>query len=114
MAASHLGTRPILADHGRGRVDVLCSGRATVGQAQNAQMRAASRRSRDSGEGLWPVNQLQVWDAFAWTWLALAAMSTVYVAGDQFRGNPEATVMKWGWVFITLYMGPIGLLLYVL
>jgi manganese oxidase len=57
---------------------------------------------------------MQVWDAFAWSWLGLAALSTLYVALDQFRGNPEATVMKWGWVLITLYMGPIGLLLYVL
>jgi FtsP/CotA-like multicopper oxidase with cupredoxin domain len=61
-----------------------------------------------------PVNQMQVVDAFAWGWLILAGLSTVYVAVDQFRGNPEATVMKWGWVLITLYMGPIGLLLYVL
>jgi hypothetical protein len=60
------------------------------------------------------VNQIQVWDAFAWSWLALAGLSTAYVAFDQFRGNPEATVMKWGWTLITLYMGPIGLLLYVL
>ena len=60
------------------------------------------------------MNQMQVWDAFAWTWLGLAAISTVYVAVDQFRGNPEAPVMKWGWILITLYMGPLGLLLYVL
>jgi hypothetical protein len=52
--------------------------------------------------------------AFAWSWLTLAALCTVYVAVDQFRGNPEATVMKWGWVLITRYMGPVGLLLYVL
>jgi len=57
---------------------------------------------------------MQVWDAFAWSWLSLALLSTLYVAVDQFRGNPEATVMKWGWILITLYMGPIGLLLYVL
>lgn len=48
-------------------------------------------------------------------WFALAALSTLYVAWDNFgRGNPEETVMKWGWVLITLYMGPIGLALYVL
>src|SRR5262249_28068208 len=47
-------------------------------------------------------------------WLALALASTAYVAWDQFRGNPEPTVMKWGFVLVTLYMGPIGLLLYVL
>jgi manganese oxidase len=57
---------------------------------------------------------MQVWDAFAWSWLGLAAVSTLYVAVDQFRGNPEARVMKWGWILVTLYMGPIGLLLYVL
>lgn len=48
-------------------------------------------------------------------WFVLAALSTLYVAWDNFvRKNPEETVMKWGWVLITLYMGPIGLTLYVL
>jgi FtsP/CotA-like multicopper oxidase with cupredoxin domain len=50
-----------------------------------------------------------------YTWFALAALSTAYVAWDNFvRKNPEETVMKWGWVLITLYMGPVGLALYVL
>jgi len=60
------------------------------------------------------MNQIQVIDLLAWTWLLLAALSTVYVAWDQFRHNPEALVMKWGWVLITLYMGPIALALYVM
>jgi plastocyanin len=47
-------------------------------------------------------------------WFGLALLSTVYVAYDQFTGNPEAGVMKWGFVLITLYMGPLGLLLYVM
>ena len=47
-------------------------------------------------------------------WFALAALSTAYVAYDQFRNNPEPTVMRWGFVLVTLYMGPLGLLLYVL
>ena len=47
-------------------------------------------------------------------WFALAALSTLYVAWDQFANNPEPAVMKWGFVLVTLYMGPIGLLLYVL
>lgn len=47
-------------------------------------------------------------------WFALAALSTAYVAYDQFRNNPEPTVMRWGFILVTLYMGPIGLLLYVL
>jgi FtsP/CotA-like multicopper oxidase with cupredoxin domain len=44
----------------------------------------------------------------------LALLSTAYVAYDQFTHNPEAGVMKWGFVLITLYMGPLGLLLYVM
>jgi FtsP/CotA-like multicopper oxidase with cupredoxin domain len=54
-------------------------------------------------------------DWLLYAWFALAGMSTLYVAWDTFvRKNPEETVMKWGWVLITLYMGPIGLALYVL
>lgn len=47
-------------------------------------------------------------------WFTLAALSTLYVAWDQFSGNPEPPVMKWGFILVTLYLGPIGLLLYVL
>jgi len=47
-------------------------------------------------------------------WFLLAAVSTAYVAWDQFHNNPEPTVMKWGFILVTLYMGPLGLLLYVL
>lgn len=47
-------------------------------------------------------------------WFTLATLSTAYVAWDQFRNNPEPRVMKWGFILVTLYMGPFGLLLYVL
>ncbi|HJU04807.1 MAG TPA: DUF4396 domain-containing protein [Nitrospiraceae bacterium] len=47
-------------------------------------------------------------------WFALAGLSTAYVAYDQFTNNPEPAVMKWGFILVTLYMGPLGLLLYVL
>jgi FtsP/CotA-like multicopper oxidase with cupredoxin domain len=47
-------------------------------------------------------------------WFILSGVSTAYVAWDQFRNNPEPTVMKWGFILVTLYMGPLGLLLYVL
>ncbi|RWY80878.1 multicopper oxidase domain-containing protein [Rhizobium sp. WSM1325] len=55
-----------------------------------------------------PVDYLLV------AWFLLAAVSTAYVAWDQFRNNPEPAVMKWGFILVTLYLGPIGLLLYVL
>ncbi|PNY81682.1 DUF4396 domain-containing protein [Deinococcus koreensis] len=57
---------------------------------------------------------LQPIDVFVWAWLILCVLSAAYVAWDQFRGNPEPAVMKWGFVLVTLYMGPVGLLLYVL
>ena len=54
-------------------------------------------------------------DEIVYAWFALAALSVAYVVWDSFvRRNPEATVMKWGWVLITLYMGPVALALYVL
>ena len=53
-------------------------------------------------------------DWFLAVWFVIAALCTAYVAYDQFKGNPEPAVMRWGFVLITLYMGPIGLLLYVM
>lgn len=57
---------------------------------------------------------LQPLDPIVLAWLALCLLCTAYVAYDQFRHNPEAVVMKWGFVLVTLYMGPLGLLLYVM
>jgi hypothetical protein len=53
-------------------------------------------------------------DYFLVVWFTLAAASTLYVGIDQYRNNPEPVVMKWGFILVTLYMGPFGLLLYVL
>src|SRR5438105_12675886 len=47
-------------------------------------------------------------------WFILTFLSVAYVAWDCFFNNPEMTVMKWGWVLVTLYMGPIALVLYIL
>lgn len=57
---------------------------------------------------------IQPIDYFLIGWFALALGSTAYVGWDQFRHNPEPTVMKWGFILITLYLGPIGLFLYVM
>ena len=47
-------------------------------------------------------------------WFGLTAFSVAYVAWDAYRRNPELTVMKLGWVLVTLYTGPVGLTVYVL
>src|SRR5437764_14945416 len=57
---------------------------------------------------------LQPIDYFSCVWFLIAGASAVYVGWDQYRNNPEPTVMKWGFILVTLYMGPLGLLLYVL
>jgi manganese oxidase len=53
-------------------------------------------------------------DFFLVAWFVVAALSAVYVAWDQFRNNPEPGVMRWAFILVTLYMGPIGLLFNVL
>uniref|UniRef100_B0SUW9 Multicopper oxidase type 3 n=1 Tax=Caulobacter sp. (strain K31) TaxID=366602 RepID=B0SUW9_CAUSK len=57
---------------------------------------------------------IQPIDYFLAGWFSVAALCTLYVAIDQYRNNPEPVVMKWGFILVTLYTGPIGLLLYVL
>ena len=60
------------------------------------------------------------WGPFPWIdlvllgWFGLTALSVGYVAWDAYSNNPELTVMKWGWILVTLYTGPVGLTLYVL
>jgi len=53
-------------------------------------------------------------DAALAIWFTLTLISALYVAWDAIRNNPELTVMKWGWVLVTLYTGPVGAVLYVL
>src|SRR5260221_2763929 len=57
---------------------------------------------------------IQPVDVFVYAWLIVAVLSAAYVAWDHFAGNPEPGVMKWVFVLVTLYMGPVGLLLYVM
>ena len=47
-------------------------------------------------------------------WFALTALSVAYVAWDAYFNNPELTVMKWGWLLVTLYTGVLGWTLYIL
>jgi Domain of unknown function (DUF4396) len=46
-------------------------------------------------------------------WFVLTAASVAFVAID-IRNTPESPVLKWGFVLLTLYTGPIGAFLYVL
>jgi Domain of unknown function (DUF4396) len=46
-------------------------------------------------------------------WFVLTAASLLFVAVD-IRSTPEHPVLKWGFVLITAYLGPVGAFLYVL
>lgn len=46
-------------------------------------------------------------------WFGSVAVSIAYVAWDLLARTPAMGVMKWGWVVVTLYTGPIGLVAYV-
>lgn len=46
-------------------------------------------------------------------WFILTAASVLFVAVD-IRTTPESPVLKWGFVLLTLYTGPVGAFLYVL
>ena len=45
-------------------------------------------------------------------WFLLTAMAVAFVAID-IRSTPESPVLKWGFVLLTAYTGPIGAFLYV-
>lgn len=53
-------------------------------------------------------------DPIILAWFVLTGLSVAYVAWDAFTRNPELKVMKWGWVLVTLYGGPIMASAYVL
>lgn len=46
-------------------------------------------------------------------WFILTALSLLYVVVD-IRATPEAPVLKWGFILLTAYTGPLGAFLYVL
>ncbi len=52
-------------------------------------------------------------DGVVLLWFVLTAMAVAFVALD-IRSTPESTVLKWGFVLVTAYTGPIGAFLYVL
>ncbi len=47
-----------------------------------------------------------------WIWFTLTTLSVIYVAYDLFTSTPEMKVMKWGWILVTLYTGPVALIVY--
>lgn len=51
-------------------------------------------------------------DITVWIWFSLTAASVIFVAWDLITRTPEMKVMKWGWVLVTLYTGPVAFVVY--
>ena len=58
-------------------------------------------------------------DVVLWVWFGLTALAVAYVAYDQFIAGSEpkehslvTKTMRWGWVLVTLYTGPVGFTVY--
>jgi hypothetical protein len=51
-------------------------------------------------------------DVTLWMWFAVTAISVLYVGWDLILRTPEMKVMKWGWVLVTLYTGPVAFAVY--
>jgi hypothetical protein len=94
------------------------SGTTTKDGRARAQNVATLDRMADDGVmgGLIEIGgvHLVVVDLVLIFWFVMVFASVAYVGYDAYFHNPEMTVMKWGWVLVTLYTGPVGLAVYVL
>ena len=45
-------------------------------------------------------------------WFVLTGASVAFIAWDLFTRTPEMKVMKWGWLLVALYTGPVALAVY--
>ena len=47
-------------------------------------------------------------------WFFLTALSLIFLIYDLIKNTPALPIMKWAWVLVTLYTGPLGLFFYLL
>ena len=52
------------------------------------------------------------WIIAALIWFPLTAISVAYIAYDLLTRTPEMKVMKWGWILVALYTGPVAFVIY--
>jgi hypothetical protein len=57
--------------------------------------------------------RIEMLDGVMLLWFLLTALSLLFVVVD-IRNTPESPVLKWGFVLLTAYTGPLGAFLYVL
>jgi hypothetical protein len=55
---------------------------------------------------------MNVIDIGLFIWFVATALSVGYIAYDLFTRTPEMKVMKWGWLLVALYTGPVAFVVY--
>jgi len=45
-------------------------------------------------------------------WFTLTGLTVIYLAWDLFTRTPAMKVMKWGWLLVALYTGPVAFIVY--
>lgn len=58
------------------------------------------------------VGENNVVNGVLWVWFTLTFLSVAYVTCDLIVRTPEMKVMKWGWILVTLYTGPVAFIVY--
>jgi hypothetical protein len=51
-------------------------------------------------------------DTLLAVWFALTGLTVLYLAWDLFTRTPAMKVMKWGWLLVALYTGPVAFIVY--
>jgi Domain of unknown function (DUF4396) len=59
------------------------------------------------------TGEIKMLDGVMLLWFLLTALSLLYVVVD-IRATPESPILKWGFILLTAYTGPLGAFLYVL
>lgn len=60
------------------------------------------------------IQHVAIVDTALRVWFILTTLATAYVVYDALTRNPELRVMRYGWILVTLYTGPVGAVVYVL
>ena len=70
-------------------------------------------QTRESNDTPQNIRDQVVLNGITFLWFILTGLSVLFVAVD-IRSTPESPVLKWGFVLLTAYTGPVGAFLYVL
>ncbi len=84
-----------------------------IGNQRNGKGNAENHRWANDFQFEKSRGGIEMFDGVMLLWFLLTALSLLFVVVD-IRATPESPVLKWGFVLLTAYTGPLGAFLYVL